>query len=1073
MKLNCYIKFEKSQHSVFFVFSVLISLLTMLPKLVLSQYTNAFEKYYFHINDYPNDATPNWGDNSWAANGITHDDDNWYICSVDRTVGLTTAGTDWILWKIPISEKLDQDFDNNPNTNSHKWRLSFFRTPPDTFFKKYGHAGDIDICEDNNGVKYIILPLTGGGKPIIAFIRARDLHFINYAFLDSTSQSDVGWCAFSNGHIYTSKDEADSIFEYSISWNIILNHPRNHHGISKIDAVPLKGLYEDRLKLFDMQGGEFSPEQKLLYVVNGVVRANGSTDYREGIHVFKKENSYWQEVQKSTNQNRGEWGCFDYSFDNGDALALGEEPEGLTIWDIDAGRAPYIRGQLHVLIDDHNFWSSNKVTLKHFKEFNCSPDITIYGTTPNGEPKSSSSLRDFLRENERYADCSSISNNAPSIFPPGKTNVLFWISDSYRVRVECEASVNIVAEYDECSRAMQLPACDPIITNNYCAGYSKNIPAISGYNGLIKDVWFKINPPSSKTPSFSIETYQVTGGLTHTVIQVLKGTCGRLHEIASDDGSTNGGQAKVTLQNIYGSDPLYVRVTDYGGDDYAKFGIYYKKIATGSEIFSQQSLTAFPTEGESVFNRPLLKGDLNNDGKMDLIFQYQNSNGQLCVRTKISDGLGGFTTNFQNLGDDGITLEYPTLTGDIDGDGKTDLILTYVYDNNLRIRVNFSNGDGTFRRASTYPFSSTEGASVFNRQVLTGDVNADGKADLIFQYKSTTTGKLMIRTKISRGDGSFDMPDAFDAQDGETAMSHPTIQGDFNGDGKSDLLLAYYYTGNGLTVRTKFAKGDGSYGASDPFVLGDGNGVFDYPTLTGDVDGDGKTDLIFVGQDWGGNTNLNVRVKFSNGDGTFREASQVLGDGAGVHTYPTLTGDVNGDGKTDLIFAGDDWTACGLNIRVKISDGLGGWCPDWQGTGEGASVLRSPFAGDINGDGKTDLIFPYHLTNEGLKIRTKITKSNYACNNQDAAEQSPIVASSEFLIYPNPSGNYFQIRAVNQQTVQLKIINTQGVTLAVYPRFNTDIDRVDVSRFQSGIYFVELFNSETKERSGNRFVKIN
>lgn len=47
-----------------------------------------------------------------------------------------------------------------------------------------------------------------------------------------------------------------------------------------------------------------------------------------------------------------------------------------------------------------------------------------------------------------------------------------------------------------------------------------------------------------------------------------------------------------------------------------------------------------------------------------------------------------------------------------------------------------------------------------------------------------------------------------------------------------------------------------------------------------------------------------MRVKLSNGGGTWTHKSAVLGDGQGVHKHDVAAGDVDGDGKTDLIFVG-------------------------------------------------------------------------------------------------------------------------------------------------------------------------
>ncbi len=40
----------------------------------------------------------------------------------------------------------------------------------------------------------------------------------------------------------------------------------------------------------------------------------------------------------------------------------------------------------------------------------------------------------------------------------------------------------------------------------------------------------------------------------------------------------------------------------------------------------------------------------------------------------------------------------------------------------------------------------------------------------------------------------------------------------------------------------------------------------------------------------------------------------------GVHKYPSLVGDFNGDGRDDLAFIGQNWNGRGLNIRTKFSN---------------------------------------------------------------------------------------------------------------------------------------------------------
>jgi len=89
-----------------------------------------------------------------------------------------------------------------------------------------------------------------------------------------------------------------------------------------------------------------SPSGRLLYVV-----ANG-------IHVF--DLSTGKRIQRSTNG----YGYFNYEFHPGGTIQ--EEPEGITIWDLDDGRALGIRGQLHVLLLDNDWPDDDDVYVKHY-----------------------------------------------------------------------------------------------------------------------------------------------------------------------------------------------------------------------------------------------------------------------------------------------------------------------------------------------------------------------------------------------------------------------------------------------------------------------------------------------------------------------------------------------------------------------------------------------------------------------------------------------------------------------------------------------------------------------------------
>ncbi len=322
------------------------------------------------------------------------------------------------------------------------------------------------------------------------------------------------------------------------------------------------------------------------------------------------------------------------------------------------------------------------------------------------------------------------------------------------------------------------------------------------------------------------------------------------------------------------------------------------------------------------------------------------------------------------LGDGAGVHTYPALTGDVDGNGTTDLIFVGQgwSGDGLNVRVKLSDGDGTWTAKSQV---LGDGPGIHKFPALTGDVNGDSKTDLIFVGQGWSGAGLNVRVKLSNSDGTWTAKSQV-LGDGPSVHKYPTLTGDVNGDDKTDLIfVGQGWSGAGLNVRVKLSNGDGRWIAKSQ-VLGDGSGVHRYPAFAEDVNGDCRTDLIFVGQGWSGE-GLNVRVKLSDGDGTWTAKSQVLGDGSGVHFHPAFSGDFNKDGRADLVFIGQGWDGVGLNARIKLSNGDGSWTPFHQVLGDGGGVHTYPaHTGDATGDGRTDLIFVgQDWSGPGLNVRVK------------------------------------------------------------------------------------------------------
>jgi hypothetical protein len=409
-------------------------------------------------------------------------------------------------------------------------------------------------------------------------------------------------------------------------------------------------------------------------------------------------------------------------------------------------------------------------------------------------------------------------------------------------------------------------------------------------------------------------------------------------------------------------------------------------------------------DGIDLHTYPNLVGDVDGDGTDDIVFVGQNWDGPgLNIRTKLSNGDGTWTSTFDVQGDGIGVHTYPTLIGDVNGDDKADLV--FVGQNwsgaGLNIRTKLSNGDGTWTSTSEV---QGDGISVHTYPPMIGFVDDDNKADLIFVGQNWSGAGLNIRTKLSNGDGTWTSTSDIQG-DGIGMHTYPSMIGDVNGDGRDDIVfVGQNWSGVGLNIRTKLSNGDGSW-TSTSDIQGDGIAVHAHPSKMGDVNGDGKDDIVFVGQNWSG-AGLNIRTKFSNGDGSWTHASDIQGDGLSVHLRPMLTGDFNGDCKMDLLFTGHNW-ACsnGLHIRTKLSVGNGTWFHNSELHQDGQGLVVNPtLVGDTNNDGKTDVLFVgQNWQGVGLNIRTKkplfSSEGCYDCSEGPVANVSFVNTNSSNIMH--------------------------------------------------------------------------
>src|SRR5438067_2455744 len=190
----------------------------------------------------------------------------------------------------------------------------------------------------------------------------------------------------------------------------------------------------------------------------------------------------------------------------------------------------------------------------------------------------------------------------------------------------------------------------------------------------------------------------------------------------------------------------------------------------------------------------------------------------------------------------------PVKAGDVNGDGNLDLVTASV--GNVMGAVLLGNGDGTFQPPRIMPFIGDP------ESIAIRDFNGDGKMDLAFANDDAPDAKVTVM--LGNGDGTFQAAQRFSVG---AAESESLAAGDFNGDGKLDLVVANAGTND---VSVLLGNGDGTFRPALTFPAGN---RLEFIAI-GDFDHDGKLDVAVASYNKIGRASCRERVEISRADAT-------------------------------------------------------------------------------------------------------------------------------------------------------------------------------------------------------------
>jgi Bacterial Ig-like domain (group 3)/FG-GAP-like repeat len=387
------------------------------------------------------------------------------------------------------------------------------------------------------------------------------------------------------------------------------------------------------------------------------------------------------------------------------------------------------------------------------------------------------------------------------------------------------------------------------------------------------------------------------------VVSILLGTGDGTFRSQVDFGPGNG-PASLVAGDFNGDGHIDLVTADFYGDSAALL------LGNGDGTF--QARIDYGVTEQPV---SLAVGDFNGDGKPDLATADQYGGG---VSVLLGNGDGSFH-KFTHY-DSGFQ-PVSVVAADFNGDGKTDLATANIDGDSVSIF--FGNGDGTLQPHVDYGVVQSPSA------LAVGDFNGDGKPDLVVVGNG---GPGSVQLLTNNGDGTF-LP-VFNLGLSGSAV----VAADFSGDSIDDLAID---TNSVVNILVAFQ-----------FLASYGTGVT--ALAAGDFNGDGKSDLVFVN---GGN-NQTISVLMGNGNGTFQPPVDYP---TAVFPGRVAVGDFDGDGKPDIAVTGANiLVTAPSGISVFTNNGDGTFAPRVEyATGVAPAAVA---VGDFDSDGKLDLVTSNLLT---------------------------------------------------------------------------------------------------------------
>ncbi len=361
-------------------------------------------------------------------------------------------------------------------------------------------------------------------------------------------------------------------------------------------------------------------------------------------------------------------------------------------------------------------------------------------------------------------------------------------------------------------------------------------------------------------------------------------------------GAVSSGMFDPQLSLVTDLHPNTVAFADFNGDGRADIATANNYSTAGQPasitILKNKSLPqtiAFDTArniSSGVLTFAVATGDLNADGKPDLVaVSIANKSLEVYKNTSSAGQISFASKNDYATGNS----PYDIKIADFNADGKPDVAVANYLSNSISIFKNTSSGTTI---SFTAAIQITTGLAP--ESIAIGDFNGDGKPDIATSNELANTVSILKNTSASS-------VLSFASKVDLTVGDHPMgiAAGDLDGDGMIDLAVSNYYSYNISILRNVGSGGAITFVKTNLASSASSNSI-----SIGDLNGDGKPDLVVQGSPI-----LLYQNNSSSGTINFSQYNEKY-----VYPYSRVIaiGDVDGDGKVDMV--GENYS--GSNIML-------------------------------------------------------------------------------------------------------------------------------------------------------------